>query len=408
MNYRESLQKVSEYVTSLYADRQHVSLTYHNYMHIVEILDAVKKMAEWYKLNEQDYFIVCCAAWFHDTGYLFGIIEDHESKSAELAADFLKTMPFEDDIISEIKNCIYATKMPQNPLNLQEQIICDADLFNLGLPEFAEHNNRLKKEIENISGTQIKGSEWRKKSIALLESHKYYTEYCRLFLEPIKALNLETLKRKQEEKKQSSEAISQDFKEGDLHETENVAFPKSNKRSKRAYRGIETMFRVTFSSHQKLSTLADNKAHIMISVNSIVISITIGLVLHSFSADSYLIIPTIILLLVNVATIIFSVLATRPKIHNGTFTEKQLDEKTVNLLFYGSFYKMNYKEYEKAMISMINDNDFLYGTMIKDIYWQGRVMGRKFRLLRISYNIFMYGIAVAVIAYAIATILNSY
>jgi hypothetical protein len=181
---------------------------------------------------------------------------------------------------------------------------------------------------------------------------------------------------------------------------------KNKKQLRNPDRGIETMFRVSFASHQKLSALADNKAHIMISVNSIIISVTIGLVLHNFTANNYLIIPTMILLLVNVGTIILAVLATRPKIHPGFFTKEQVEQKTVNLLFYGSFYKMKHKDYEKAMLDMMEDSEFLYTTMIKDIYWQGRVMGRKFRLLHFSYNIFMYGIAVAVVAYTIWGILN--
>jgi len=100
------------------------------------------------------------------------------------------------------------------------------------------------------------------------------------------------------------------------------------------------------------------------------------------------------------------VLATGPKIHPGFFTQEQVEQKTVNLLFYGSFYKMKYKDYEKAMRTMMDDEEFLYGTMIKDIYWQGRVMSRKFRFLHISYNIFMYGIALAVIAYTIWGLFN--
>jgi len=75
-------------------------------------------------------------------------------------------------------------------------------------------------------------------------------------------------------------------------------------------------------------------------------------------------------------------------------------------LFYGSFYKMKYDAYEEGMRNMMEDPDFLYGTMIKDIYWQGRVMGRKFRLLHISYNIFMYGIALVVISYGIAALID--
>jgi hypothetical protein len=57
------------------------------------------------------------------------------------------------------------------------------------------------------------------------------------------------------------------------------------------------------------------------------------------------------------------------------------------------------------MLQVMNDRDFLYGTLIKDVYSQGVVLGRKFRLLRISYNIFMYGLIASVIAFVLATII---
>jgi hypothetical protein len=108
--------------------------------------------------------------------------------------------------------------------------------------------------------------------------------------------------------------------------------------------------------------------------------------------------------LVSVTAIIYSILATRPKVLKGVFTQQQVENKTVNLMFFGSFYKMNFKEYEEAMTKMMGDNDFLYGSLIKDLYWQGRVLGRKYRLLRTSYSIFMYGLIASVIAFAIAEI----
>jgi len=98
------------------------------------------------------------------------------------------------------------------------------------------------------------------------------------------------------------------------------------------------------------------------------------------------------------------VLATRPHVPKGTFTREQVEKKTVNLLFFGSFYRMELKEFDYGMRQMMNDNEFLYGSLIKDIYWQGRVLGNKFRLLRVSYDIFMYGTAISVIAFLIATL----
>ena len=118
-----------------------------------------------------------------------------------------------------------------------------------------------------------------------------------------------------------------------------------------------------------------------------------------------LVLPTLILLGVNVITIIYAVLATRPRIPNGFFTKEQIADKSANLLFFGSFYNMSFDEYEAGMREMMNDSEFLYGSLIRDIYSQGKVLGRKYRLLHKSYNVFMYGIAISVIAYALALLM---
>ncbi len=140
----------------------------------------------------------------------------------------------------------------------------------------------------------------------------------------------------------------------------------------------------------------------MISVNSILISVGIGLIIGKFVLIPKLFIPTVLLLTVNVITIIYSVLATRPGIMKGTFTREDVNNKKVDLLFFGNFYKMPLADFEYGMREMMDDSDFLYGNLIRDIYAQGKILGRKFRLLRYSYNIFMYGMATTVIAYIIS------
>jgi hypothetical protein len=105
-------------------------------------------------------------------------------------------------------------------------------------------------------------------------------------------------------------------------------------------------------------------------------------------------------------TIIFSIIATRPNLPAGKFSQSDIEEKKVNLLFFGNFYRMNLTDYTAGMLQVMNDRDFLYGTLIKDVYSQGVVLGRKFRLLRISYNIFMYGLIASVIAFVTATIIG--
>ncbi|MEO6685807.1 MAG: Pycsar system effector family protein, partial [Dyadobacter sp.] len=168
-------------------------------------------------------------------------------------------------------------------------------------------------------------------------------------------------------------------------------------------KGIETMFRISSNNHQRLSDMADNKAHIMITTTSIIISVLLSILLRKLEDNAYLIFPTILLLTICVITMVFSILATRPTIPHGTFTEQDITDKKVNLLFFGNFYRMAYAEYAAGMQAMMNDRDFLYGSLTKDVYSQGVVLGRKYRLLRVGYNVFMFGIVASVVSFVIAS-----
>ncbi|MDB5020794.1 MAG: Phosphohydrolase, partial [Pedobacter sp.] len=98
--------------------------------------------------------------------------------------------------------------------------------------------------------------------------------------------------------------------------------------------------------------------------------------------------------------------ATRPFIPAGTFTLQDIENKRTNLLFFGNFYRMGLAEYDAGIQKMMEDSDFLYGSLIRDIYGQGVVLGRKYRLLRIAYNVFMYGIVASVIAFIISIVVS--
>jgi hypothetical protein len=128
--------------------------------------------------------------------------------------------------------------------------------------------------------------------------------------------------------------------------------------------------------------------------------------LRRLGEDSYLTIPTIIFLLVAVVTIVIAILATRPKIFSdGKFSDQDILDKKTNLLFFGNFHKASFEEYETAMRRMMRDSDYLYSSVIKDIFMLGVVLGRKYRLIRLAYNIFMVGIIISVAAFAVAALL---
>jgi hypothetical protein len=126
--------------------------------------------------------------------------------------------------------------------------------------------------------------------------------------------------------------------------------------------------------------------------------------LSKLETNTNLVIPTCILLVVCVSAIVYAILATRPNVSSGKFTREDIHNKQTNLLFFGNFHQMSLPDYDWAMTEMLNDKEYLYSSMIKDLYFLGVVLAKKYRFLRIAYSIFMYGLIVAVLAFAAAMI----
>ena len=164
------------------------------------------------------------------------------------------------------------------------------------------------------------------------------------------------------------------------------------------------MFRVALRNHITLSDIADTKANILLSVNAIIISVALSNLLPKLDnpSNTYLIYPTLIFLAFTVASIVLSVLATRPNVTKGEFTKEDVANKKVNLLFFGNFHQMKLDEFEWAMEEMMKDRDYLYSSLTKDLYFLGLVLNRKYSLLRTTYTVFMIGIIVSVAAFAIS------
>ena len=148
--------------------------------------------------------------------------------------------------------------------------------------------------------------------------------------------------------------------------------------------------------------MADSKSNILISVNAIILSIMISSVFDKLKTDTYLQIPFTILVTVCVVSMVFSILATRPNVTSGTFTKEDIANKKTNLLFFGNFHKMGYADYDWGMTELLADKNYLYSSMIKDTYFLGIVLAKKYKYLRIAYNIFMFGLIAAMIAFTIA------
>lgn len=407
MNYAQLLEEVKQEVNHFFHLHGNEGFTYHNLSHTERVVTNAGLLARHYQLDDRDFFIVTTAAWFHDTGYYISGANNHELRGAEMAAAFLQGKGVDEEIIRSVQNCIMATSLPQSPKNLLEQIVCDADLFHLGTDDFPEQNKLMRKEAEWRLDKKISKHDWRQGTIRFLESHQFQTEYGKDILTGKKKQYLQKLKEKEAPETDAPAAAVPSVTGIPAPKAVNVPKPPSESKkakSERPDRGIETMFRISSNNHQRLSDMADNKAHIMITTTSIILSVLLSVLLRKLEDNQNLIIPTILLLIVCLITMVCCILATRPALPQGIFTQQEIDQKKVNLLFFGNFYRMSYEEYDRGMKEMMNDRDFLYGSLTRDVYSQGIVLGRKYRLLRAGYNVFMYGIIVSVLAFVIAAI----
>jgi len=388
------LIEVEKYVSSLLKKKLSNLFIYHNLGHTQRVVKYTKELIENVHVNESDTENLLIAAWFHDTGYI-NEFNGHEEESVVIASEFLKTKNISSERIAEISKIILATKMSYEPKNLLEQIIRDADCAHFGDKSFIELSELLRHEQKQAYGKSYSDSEWIQENITfLIKEHQFYTDYAINTWQNGKDRNLAFLLKE-------INKIKLQYEKNTVKKEE---LALKNKRAKLPERGIETMFRVTLRNHITLSGIADTKANILLSVNAIIVSLVLSNLIPKLDnpSNKYLIYPTVIFTLFTVTAMILSVLATRPKVTSGKFTKDDIKNKKVNLLFFGNFHKMKLDEFEWAFNELMNDRDYLYNSMTKDLYFLGLVLNRKYKILRITYTIFIIGIVTSVIAFYVA------
>lgn len=174
---------------------------------------------------------------------------------------------------------------------------------------------------------------------------------------------------------------------------------KKKKKENKAGRGVETLFRITAANQMRLSDMADNKAHILLTINSIIVSILLSVLFRKIDAEPELLIPSILFLFTSLVTIVLAILVTMPRIKKSEVHLTEASRKNVNLLFFGDYHSISLLEYEKAFADMMQDPKSVYSSMIKDNYHLGLVLQKKYTSLRFAYIFFMVSFIVSAVSF---------
>ena len=386
------LKDIKEYVFNLLQEELPAHIIYHNFPHTLRVVEKLQELIKGEDVTEKEALLLNIAAWFHDAGFVKGAI-NHEESGVAIAKGFIGDKITEEDFIL-VEKLILSTKMGAKPSSKLERIIKDADCSHLASKSFNQTSDLLKEELRLTRAADYSDLEWKKGNVKFLTGHQFYTNYA-----------IENW----QERKQSNlldifKAVKKLEKERKAEKQKKKAQKEKDKKAELPEKGVETMFRVTLRNHNKLSQIADTKANILLSVNAILISIALSNLVPRLDnpSNAHLIIPTVILIGFSVVSIIFAIQSTRPKVTEGQFTKEDVKQKKVNLLFFGNFHQMSLDEFNWGMKEVMKDKDYLYNSMIKDLYFLGLVLNKKYKLLRTTYTVFTIGIVVSVLSFFLA------
>ena len=378
------LDEAARHVTELYEQHPVTELHYHDLAHTRSVVRAAQEIASAYPLSEEEQAIVTVAAWFHDVGYLQSK-EEHEARGAELAQSFLREHNASEAFVQQVSDCIRATTWPQQPAGRLQEIICDADMAHLAAEDYLTHSRDLRQEIKAVGDQKLGKQQWRKQNRQFFEQHHYFTNYAQTHFAPLKQRNYEALLRQINKKKKKAKKKSDGI----------------------ASREAGVLFRIVFRNHMDLSSIADTKANIMISVNSILLSVLVTVLFRNLDDYPNLWIPSTILTTVCLLAIVFAVLATLPRVTHGSYKQGDEHQKRAKLLFFGNFHDMPLPEFLSGMQGTIQDDTLVYDSLSRDLHFLGKVLHRKYTMLRRSYLVFVIGWVISIVAFVIAAFYNA-
>lgn len=389
------VKSAEAYVTELLKNGLGEDYRYHDLAHTLTTRDASLQIGQRYRLTDDELEVLQLAALFHDTGFT-KIYDGHEEESKRIATDFLRLQKYPEDKISLVSDCIETTKVSVRPQSMLQKILKDAD-FNTSGGNYQEKSDALRHEWKVFASKEYEDVEWLQSNIRFWDNHQFYTgEGLAMFGEEKR----KTLKKWNKELERT-EGFSdggkkkKDKDKGKDEVTKELGFAINSSKTS------QLMFKTTLRNHVDLTNIADNKANMMLSVNSLLITLTISLLAAKIDTNPTLAYPISSLMLTCVLSIVFATLATRPVKMQGVTNLDMIGKGTTNLFFFGNFFKMNLPEYREGLLKVVNDETTLDNSIVTDLFFLGKALGVKFQRLRTCYSVFMVGMIVTVLIFVV-------
>jgi pycsar effector protein len=362
-------------------------LVFHNFGRTRALVDATREVAKGAKLDNGELPVVLLAAWFHDTGYAVGP-KGNRKQSAEVARAFLAEQRQPQHFAEEVAAAIQASDSP-SPDRLVQEVLHDALLLPIASKNYLALADQFRLERERRNAEVHSDVEWSQICIAFLDNHPFRTRYAQLEYNSGRAGNLVRLHKLLRE--QVGDVAHQD--------AEQVKVTKGVGKT------VENIFDSISRNQIQLFKILDRRTSTMIQVNAIMITLIVGLLLRRVEEQRQLLIPTLLLLTVNLVTIficIYSLRAGRSGLRRILGADGAAHDQ--NLLMFTNDTPWSLEEYRARMNRLATNWPALQQTLVEDMYFIRKLLLERTRALRYSYDVFIAGLAISVLAFAIAII----
>ncbi|BFP42211.1 hypothetical protein FGF1_30560 [Flavobacteriaceae bacterium GF1] len=185
MENQNIVLRAAVFVAQLIIAEQPKNRVFHNLHHTLTVLEGAGRIGRAEHLTEDELEMVLLAAVFHDLGHI-KCYNGHEEVSKRFARKWLSELQYPEDKTTIVLGCIGATKIPQSPKHILEQVVCDADLIHLSFESYPIYREMLRSEWEMELGLTYTDEEWIANNNKFLQDHSYFTAYGKNVLEPKK------------------------------------------------------------------------------------------------------------------------------------------------------------------------------------------------------------------------------
>lgn len=376
---QEIVKKAESYVQDIFSNYDEI-LPFHNLRHIEEVVEVAEEIGKASNLKDEELEILLLVSWFYFSGF-----PKEPKKYISNSKIYLEKFCDENGYTNKEKALTLLEEDQTSGSSELARILHDSLISYKGRKRFFRKAELLRLERKSVFNQSYTEYDWEQRMFMMLVKCVFLTDAAKETYRKRRIKNIS---------KQRSRT--------------NKAFKLTTRKQtgKEFGRGIDTLYRANYNNQINLSSIADGKANMMISINTIILSVIVTLSGAGFTlSGTFLVdhlrftVPVFILLIGSLISVVFAVISARPKVTNQELDMEMVEQNKSSLLFFGNYLQIPLQDYVGHLSELKESQQKLYDSMSVDMYFLGKVLQTKYKWLTWSYNAFMVALILCVVSF---------